>query len=357
MTSRDSKVSLKNLKPELLKKFVRLNRRYTAVYSIISLEPPIFYVARYFSEIENFTESFQILFDYLQDRRAYFLYAHDSPFSPEEARRIAGLEAEHRRVYPNFRFIHLCNYAAQIELFERLGLETIFCNHNAFVDENIFKPLPSVEKKFDAVYDARLVPFKRHYLAADVPRLGLIYYSVPTKDQINFTRRIKSDFSRARFFNHDEAGEYKILDARKINECLNECLVGLCLSEGDGAQYASIQYLLAGLPVVETKSFGGRDIFFENEYSIRVEPTVEAVKNAVDEMIERNISPALIRRKTLEKMRFHRRNFISLIQSIYDSEKIERDFSAEWNKVFFNRMVKNLRHVETIELVKAKSSL
>ena len=357
MTNRNSQVLLKNLKPELLKKFVRLNRRHTAVYSIISLDPPIFYVARYFSEIKNFTKSFQILFDYLQDRRAYFLYAHDSPFSLEEAVQIAELEAEHRRIYPNFRFIHLCNYAGQIELFERLGLETIFCNHNAFVDEDIFKPLPSVEKKFDAVYDARLVAFKRHYLAADVRRLGLIYYSVPTKDQIDFSRQVKSDFSRAHFFNHNEAGEYQILDSRKVNECLNECRVGLCLSEGDGAQYASIQYLLAGLPVVETKSFGGRDVFFENEYAICVEPTAEAVKNGVEEMIHHNISPALIRRKTLKKMRFHRRNFISLIQSIYEAEKIEREFSAQWNKIFFNRMVKNLHHIETIQLLKAKDSV
>ncbi len=357
MTSRNPKVALKSVKPELLKKFVELNRRHTAVYSIISRDPPIFYVARYFSEIKNFTKSFQVLFDYLQNRPAYFLYAHDSPFSPEEARQVAALEAEHRRRYPLFRFIHLCNYTGQIELFERVGLKTIFCNHNAFVDENIFKPLPSVEKKYDAVYDARLLPFKRHYLAADVRRLGLVYYSVPTKDQIDFSLQVKSDFSDAHFFNHNETGEYQVLDSQKVNKCLNECRVGLCLSEGDGAQYASIQYLLAGLPVVETKSFGGRDVFFENEYSIRVEPTVEAVKNAVDEMIKRKISPALIRRKTFEKMRFHRQNFISLIQSIYEAEKIERDFSAEWNGIFFNRMVKNLHHIETIQLLEANTSL
>jgi hypothetical protein len=343
---------LTEINPDLLKKFIKLQRQNIAVYSIISLNPPIFYVARYFSETSNFTRSFQILFDYLKDRQAYFLFAHDSPFSIKEVQVIAELECEHRRSYPNFEFIHLCNYQNQIELFNQLGLKTIFCNHNALIDENIFKPLRSAKKKYDAVYDARLQPFKRHYLAAQLKSIGLIYYSVPTKDEINYIEEIKDTFQHAFFFNHLKNGKYSILNAAKINECLNQCRVGLCLSEWDGAQYASIQYLLAGLPVVETKSHGGRDVFFDKEYTIRVEPTIEAVTEGVEEMIKRKIPPDYIRRKTLEKIYTHRQNFISLIQEIYEHQGIKRNFADQWSKVFFNRLVRNQHHVDTIELLK-----
>ncbi|MBX7174809.1 MAG: hypothetical protein K1X72_27785 [Pyrinomonadaceae bacterium] len=343
---------LSKLKPDLLEQFIKLQRQNIASYSIISLDPPIFYVARYLSEISNFTDSFKILFDFLKPRKAYFLFAHDSPFSIEAAKSVAKLEDEHRRIYENFEFIHLCNYETQIELFESLGLKTIFCNHNAMVDENIFKPLPFVKKEFDAVYDARLQPFKRHYLAAQVKSIGLIYYSVPTKDEADYFKEIKETFQHAVFFNHLENGIYHTLTAEKVNDCLNKCCVGLCLSDGDGAQYSSIQYLLAGLPVVETESFGGRDVFFDKEFTVRVLPNKEAVAKGVQEMIARNTSPADIRQKTLEKMQLHRQNFISLIQNIYEIEGIKRNFAAEWNKIFFNRLVRNQHHVDTIELLK-----
>lgn len=352
MTDQHSHNLLRIIDPALLKKFVNLQRRNIASYSIISLDPPIFYVARYLSEIDCFTNSFRILFDYLKYRRAYFLYAHDSPFSFEDAKAIAEMEAEHHREYPNFSFVHLCNYEKQIGLFNKFGLKTIFCNHNAMVDEKKFKPLPNAVKRYDAVYDARLLRFKRHWLASQLESIGLIYYSVPTKDEADCMREIKMIFNHARFFNHSECGKYKVLDAAEVNEYLNQCRVGLCLSEWDGAQYASIQYLLAGLPVVETESHGGRDVFFDPEYSIRVEPTREAIKKGVEEMIRRRVTPEYIRHKTLKKMRAHRLNFISLIQGIYEQEGIRRDFSDEWNKVFFNRLVRNQHHVETIELLK-----
>lgn len=351
MINQDSQILLSKIKPELLEQFIKLQRRNIGVYSIISLAPPIFYVARYFSEISNFTQSFQILFDYLKNQKAYFLYAHDSPFSIEETKAVAQLEQEHHRLYPNFEFIHLCNYDQQIEFFNQLDLKTIFCNHNAMIDENIFKPLSS-EKKYDAVYDARLQPFKRHYLATQLKSVGLIYYSVPIKDELKYIENIGETFRHAVFFNHLENGQYNILNAEEVNTCLNQCRVGLCLSEWDGAQYASIQYLLAGLPVVETKSHGGRDVFFDQEYTIRVEPTVESVAKGVEEMIKRNIPPDYIHQKTLEKMQVHRQNFISLIQEIYEQNGINQNFSDKWSKIFFNRLVRNQHHVDTIELLK-----
>ena len=60
------------------------------------------------------------------------------------------------------------------------------------------------------------------------------------------------------------------MNDEEVNNFLNQCKVGIILSEVEGANYASIQYLLAGLPVVSTKSKGGRDVFFD-PYKLKIE--------------------------------------------------------------------------------------
>ena len=352
MANQDSRILPAKLKPALLNKFIRLNRRHIAVYSIISLAPPIFYVFRFSSEFEEFTDSFRILFDYLKDRTAYFLYAH-TEVSQDHAKALAVLEDQHRREYPKFRFIHLCNFDAQLQTLEKFGLETLFCNQNAMVDENLYKPLLNIEKKYDAVYDARFQRYKRHYLASKLPSLGLIHYPVLTKDEPDYVREIKEKLADAHFFNHTKTGEHRKLSLSEVNQALNRCSVGLCLSAEEGAMYASIQYLLAGLPVVTTPNVGGRDEFFDDEISITVEPTPEAVKAGVAEMIGRNLDPQYIRAKTLERMKVHRGYFIELIQNIYDQEGVKREFANEWNTIFGNKLVKNLKHFQTIEQLKS----
>ncbi len=353
MKKQNSDTLLKNIKPDLLEKFLRLNRKHVAVYSVISLDPPIFYVPRFASKIAEFTDSFQMLFDRLRDKTAYFLYAHSSAVMPEDARAIAKLEEFHRRQYPKFNFIHLCNYEAQVGLLGSLGLKTLFFNINATVDEDIYKPFIGFKKKYDAVYDARLLRFKRHHLASQLRSLALIYYSVFTEDDPDYSKEIIDGFSRARFFNHDENGEYRRLIPEEVNRSLNQCRIGLCLSAEEGAMYSSVQYLLAGLPVVTTPSIGGRDVFFDDEVAIFVEPTPKAVKDGVREMINRNLAAEYVRAKTFEKIKAHREYFIKLVQDIYENEGVPRNFSDDWDRIFFNKLLRNQKHIETIEQLSA----
>ena len=340
---------LKTIRPELLERLVTLSRRHIAVYSTVSTDPPIFYIPRFANNIAEFTDSFSFLFDRLNSRRVYVLYAHYSSVTPREADEIAKLEVEHRRTYPSFTFIHLCNYNEQLERLKSLGLNAYFCSHNAFVDENLFKPLDDVEKTVDAVYDARFIPCKRHHLASDLESLGLIYYTVPNENE-TFIENAKRNFAHATFFNHSDSGEYNTLSAAQVNRALNQCRVGLCLSKEEGAMFASIQYLLAGIPVVTTASIGGRDEFFDDENSITVEPDPSSVKRGVQIMIERNVDRDRIRGRTLERMNVHRQRLISLVQDIYDSEGTGRNFSREWDGIFFNKLVRNQKHVETLEM-------
>ena len=56
------------------------------------------------------------------------------------------------------------------------GLPAEFLNKNFTVSEQIFRPLDGVEVEFDAIYNARFVPEKRHELAALVPRVAYVTY-------------------------------------------------------------------------------------------------------------------------------------------------------------------------------------
>jgi len=225
-----------------------------ALYGILSLIPPIFYVAHWMDEDFVFQHSLDMLFDSLKRQKAYFLYNwfwHIENLQRVEV--VKEFEIRHNRKHPGHQFIHLCNTIKQMEAFQKKGLNAVFCNQNAMVDENIFKPLPLVTKRFDAVYDARLKDYKRHYLAKDIESLALIYAFDPNIDDVNYVNMTKRELAHAEFFNHPGSSEYIILEPSEVNQCLNLCKVGLCLSAIEGAMYSSVQYLLSGLPVVSTR--------------------------------------------------------------------------------------------------------
>jgi glycosyltransferase involved in cell wall biosynthesis len=339
-----------------LRKFFSLTQNLSGFYYLISRAPIIFHVARSRNPVSAFEDQYKFLFDHLKDEKVYFLctwWWHTEKMRHTE--QIKQSEDKLLSRYPSFNFIHLSNTARQNESFRESGLNSIFCNQNCFVDERIFKPLPGIEKKYNAVYDARIIEFKRHYLASEIDALALIYgQNHFSEDDKNYIEETKIRLCRARYFNHSESGEYKNLSAPEINECFNKCRVGLCLSAVEGAMYASIQYLLGGLPVVTTKSLGGRDVFFDEEIAITVEADPESVKRGVEEMISRNLKPAYVRQKTLDKMQRHRNRFISLVQEIYRDENTERDFAAEWDSVFCNKLLKNTNHLDIIRYLNLK---
>ncbi len=335
-----------------IRRFVNLCHKYVAEYSVISTQPLILFLP-VFVNLNNFTRDYGFLFDSLKKRTVYIICCTWWNF--ERPRNIEELDDLLRRFnhdYPNFTFTFLCNTKAQLELFAAKKFNAIFCNNNCFIDETLFFPILGAEKRFDAVYDGRLVDWKRHYLASDIKNIALIYYAIPWLEDNSHMKRITEDFSRAQFFNHNELGQYQKMTPTEVNQALNQCRVGLCVSAEEGAMYASIQYLLAGIPVVSTPSAGGRDVFFDDEIAMMVEPTPGAVKHGVAEVINRNLDPDYVRQKTLERMTEHRGRFIELVQRIYEQEGVLRNFSDEWSKIFFNKLLRNRSHLETIELLK-----
>ena len=328
-------------------RLVRLHRGHVADYGVVSDDPPIFYVLLPMNALDKFLENYGRLFSYLRGRRAYCLCGHGWHISSEVFEALSRMEEECRRTFPDVELIHLCNEPEQDARFRANGSQAVFCNHNCFVDERIFRPLPQVEKRFDAVYDARFASWKRHGLAGQVRSLALIYYPWLDDDQ-EIAVTIRGRLFHAHLFNEVETGVYQRLSPMAVNRCLNACRVGLCLSEEEGAMYASAQYLLSGLPVVTTPSRGGRDVLFEEPFVLTVPARADAVDRGVEELIGRNLDPGHIREATLAKVRVHRETFVGVVQKIYERHGVARRFADEWSQVFYHRMCQPRSHLETI---------
>lgn len=255
-------------------------------------------------------------------------WAHDNPQIVNWMKSWQGKLSDR---FPNIRIISLANSAEEYQMLRDSGVETAFVNHNALISPHIFRILPDTEKCFDAVYDARISPFKRHHLAAEIDSLALIAARYATHHNDRYGRSIKNILPNAYWFNDPLSENYRRLSLPEINAALNRCRVGICLSDVEGPMFASTQYLLAGLPVVSTKSRGGRDEFFEPDYVRIVDDNVKAVAEGVREMCRCPVPPEEIRRRTLEKTDAHRDRFFELLDTICDDTKWRGIMRSRWD--------------------------
>lgn len=315
-----------------------------------STEPPILLSGHWIDEEYRTIHSLQPVFETLARRRAYFLYQWFWHVPDDDkVQLVAQMEAAHRRRHREHRFIHLCNTREHEAAFRRHGLEAVFCNHNAFIDERVYRPMPEVPRRFDAIYNARLKAYKRHSLAHGIDALALVYAYGAGIDSPEEVAAIRRGLPRAHWFNHEGDGSYRPLPDDDVARALNQARVGLCLSAVEGAMYASIEYLLCGLPVVSTASLGGRDVFFDEHNCIIVEATPEGVRRGVEEMLHRRPRPEAIRAAAIARLEEHRAVFRQTVQAIYDREGITRDVASEWAQTFRNRMVRYQSHAEIVD--------
>jgi glycosyltransferase involved in cell wall biosynthesis len=243
-----------------------------------------------------------------------------------------------RRLFSKHKVFFLANTLEEELVMRNAGIMAIHCSHNCLIDERLFRPIPNASKVFQALYDARLSPYKRFELGHMIGQLAIITYKDESSVALNYAKEIKRLLTNASWLNWKKNLDYKYLIPREVNEIINLAKVGLCLSATEGAMYASIQYLLAGLPVVTTHNLGGRDEFFDPEYVEWVDNNPKAVEAGVQKLIDKKTDPIYIRTRTCEKVKEHRKRFIGLIQSIWDEHRIERNFENEWDGLFFNKL-------------------
>lgn len=214
--------------------------------------------------------------------------------------------------FPRDRLIHLANEHASLEVAKKLGLvNSIFCNHNAWIDFNTFKIIGGKKRQFRMAMNCRPELFKRPFLAKNINGLVVIK---------------GANYNPSNFYDLGQLNP-KYMNASRIspvevNDLLNQAYCGGIFSEIEGACFASSEYLLAGLPVVSTKSIGGRDYWYNENNSIICEATPESVKDAVDLAIE-NLQTGVFDRHYIREQHIKsalqlRNDFSILLQGLFD---------------------------------------
>ncbi|NCA70013.1 MAG: glycosyltransferase family 1 protein [Sphingobacteriia bacterium] len=247
--------------------------------------------------------------------------------TPERAAEAARAVAEVSRLRPEAEMIFLCNSTREVELLSGLGLRAEFCHQNAFLDEHRYRIIDR-PIRYDAIYIARITPFKRHQLAQGIESLRLIGDHSPQEtDYFNQVRRELAHASWTR----------KVFSPF-ISRAISEAHCGLCLSAEEGAMFVSAEYLLSGRPLVSTRSLGGRDVFFEPDYACISEDDSAAVRDGVALMQRCAVPAEEIRRRTIANFQPHRQRLIAILQELSDRAGIHRDAAAEWPSYFTHKL-------------------
>ena len=204
--------------------------------------------------------------------------------------------------YKGLRPLLVTNSPAEDAYRRRLGIAGFRGISYVYTDEKAYSVEPGVAKRYDAVYAAQLQPFKRLALAAEVERLFVLTYTPgqPENDLPAFCPALRH-----------AAYNRTWMDGAAKNRIYNQSSVGLCLSAVEGPMLASLEYQLAGLPVVSTPSKGGRDTYYHPESCLVVPPDPRAVKAGVRQMAHRNLDPLTIRQRTLARLTADRWEYVT----------------------------------------------
>lgn len=251
------------------------------------------------------------------------------------AGKLARHFARHRARFPGHELIALANTAREQTILAAAGARSIFLNQNIMLSEATYRPLPGAAVEFDAIYNARLEPFKRHELAREIPSVGYLGYWFGGSAEHRRSTLARADLIRSfgprhRILNPLVGGLPRALPDRAVNAAYARAAVGLCLSASEGAMYAAVEYLLAGLPVVSTPSLGGRDAFFDPEFCRIVPADPRAVRDGVEALRAQNIPREHIRQRTLERMAEQRAAFLDLLNAVLESHERKPRFGPEW---------------------------
>ncbi|MBW4502128.1 MAG: glycosyltransferase [Scytonema hyalinum WJT4-NPBG1] len=199
----------------------------------------------------------------------------------------------------------MVNASDEEELRKRFLVRGAHFNQNFYINEHLYEIL-NEPKLYDAIYTAQLNQSKRLWLAKNVEKLMVVSYG---GDLHAFCPELKhADFNKS------------FLPRTELAKKYNQSYVGLILSAVEGANLASSEYLLCGIPVISTPSKGGRDEFFTPENSIIVPPEPQAVAQAVQTFKKLAPEPQKIREQTLKKMNDWRLAYCTYIAKLIEQE-------------------------------------
>ena len=233
-------------------------------------------------------------------------------------------------------FYLLLNQFSDIDVYKSFGFKnSIFCNHNCFLDENIYCIKDNVVKKYDAVFVTRPSPFKRSYLSELVKNKAIICGNVYNNRENIDLRKISHSYINDKFLTQEEM-------VLKYNE--SKC--SLCLSSYEGGCFSSSESLLCGVPVVSTHSLGGRDVFYDDYNSIVCTDDQGKIRDSVELIIRSNLNPYKIRNDHLKISKEHRKVFLSALNDIF--VQLNRDINCEllFKDLYHDKFIENYISIE-----------
>ena len=223
---------------------------------------------------------------------------------PEFAAELNSRMAEARQMFPEARFVFLVNEQEAIPILKD-SAECIWCHQNAFLEPRRY-PLAAGRRLFDAIYVARITPFKRHALASKVGNLYLV--GSHSSREEDYFQEIMRTVPYARW--DEEVSSWLIGRAMAKASC------GLALSSTEGSMFACGEYSLCGLPVVNTANIGGRDLMLPEFSAFRADDTPESVAEGVEHWKAHPVPPQEIREAFLRMAQEHRACLEDLVATI-----------------------------------------
>ena len=304
----------------------------TGPVAVLSYDPPVFKTGIAYDEFLGIAPSFGE--KYGDVPAGFLIYPTWSIEGGDRAASIAEAAWKHLDKYPSHRLAFLANTQREADLLAAFDQPVTHLNKNFTVSDTIFRPLPEAMVEFDAIYNARFVPLKRHELAAGIGRVAYLGYVEGSPENLAAQRtrlaEILAENPGHALLNPLSDGFPVRLTPEDTNAALNRAGVGLCLSPVEGSNYASMEYMLAGLPVVSTPSQGGRDVFFDPEYCIVCEPDPSAVRDAVEDLRARKIPRDYVRARTLARIEPDRRRFLAAVDDLIGSLGGRRRYDGPW---------------------------
>jgi glycosyltransferase involved in cell wall biosynthesis len=228
--------------------------------------------------------------------------------------------------YPNIKFVFFVNSKNDVTVFTKNSLKAVFCHQNAFIDEKKITLKKDTHKKYNAVYLARVSPFKRHHLSLLLK--DTLYIGDYKSDEKDYANSIMQKFTNKTW--------YKKIKYSDLSKYFSQAKVGLCLSHTEGAMFASTEYQLAGIPVISTRSYGGRDSLFNNKYCAIVDDDEDAIRNAVIMKISKGFDPVDIRKTVFKDMKKHRQIFSNYINKLFFELGHEKK-KFKWGSTFVHK--------------------
>jgi len=227
----------------------------------------------------------------------------------------------------------LANSIDEDIFYKRHKLNSIYCNQNCWLDASIFN-IMSKEKEYDLVINANNSEWKNHHLLTKInKKYKTLFITYNTSN---------NDLQR-----YNPACILNEIRTCRVVEELNKCRIGLALSTIEGSCYASTEYLLCGLPVISTKSVGGRQVWYDESNSIVVSPNGVELDKAIEAVLKNidSFNSVNIRNNCIKKQEIFRTIFAKQMQKILPGANVQSII----DKAFTHKML-NYVEVDNITL-------